>query len=472
MRRHVFGLLFISSTLLGAGCTPVDELGEAELAFGWPPPTPRPKLAHEEGQSTQLLDDAVGLKYVRYAGVDRHGRPLQSVAFVDNTLEVVDGAGVQLRGTALIGVSLWAEPHPTTTTTVYVPPRRTGQAVVATIYVPPPPKLKLTIQDVARSEEVDRENRTAQITNPKTGIKTTVEITRSYLYKVSVAERDASGAYQDKGLLCRSNPPNSWADSNGNAWTGWALAFPQIWEADGWLQYWGGDYDGKSGNTSDWNFAYKNPNGFVFGCMTGAAAKCARVGYWPGRARTAPNGKYLYAYDMTTVHQACVRVFRADYCQSDTRSYTRPGTPIAIFDNYGIREPVPETPEVVARARVIENVDTVLLDRIGARYGAAARQAYAARMTPPSHPSDRRFEAAWSARGPHCMSRTRWADLVPDTSCTWDFIESVPVFGECHSMEEASAKYSWSGLILFNRSDINELPENPFVVPTGGILAK
>jgi len=98
---------------------------------------------------------------------------------------------------------------------------------------------------------------------------------------------------------------------------------------------------------------------FTFGCTTGVVAKCYRWGYRP----------WVTGYgDLTTLHQICTRVARADYCGNGI-SHTRNGTLINVWDNL----PYP---------------------------GPIQAQGYT--------PLGMFFEAGWSTRGAVCLSHTRW----------------------------------------------------------------
>ena len=70
---------------------------------------------------------------------------------------------------------------------------------------------------------------------------------------------------------------------------------------------------------------------------------------------------------MWDLHQACVRVLRADYC-GDGQGHTRDGTPVDLYDRLGVQsgEPAPGM----------------------------------------------RFEAAWGPAGAVCVARSRLPDLV------------------------------------------------------------
>lgn len=70
-------------------------------------------------------------------------------------------------------------------------------------------------------------------------------------------------------------------------------------------------------------------NRITLSCLSGALAKCVRLGYKPWQTI---QGQSLKAY-----HQACVRMIRADYC-GDGTTHTRDGTQIDIYDRLGIQK--------------------------------------------------------------------------------------------------------------------------------------
>jgi ADYC domain len=98
------------------------------------------------------------------------------------------------------------------------------------------------------------------------------------------------------------------------------------------------------------------PSTFVLTCTSGAIGKCVRAGYRPWRGP-----------EMWDLHQACVRLFRADYC-GDGRGHTRDGTRIDLYDRLGVQEDEP---------------------------GPGMR-----------------FEAAWGPAGAACVARPRVPDLL------------------------------------------------------------
>ncbi|WP_224365484.1 ADYC domain-containing protein [Hyalangium versicolor] len=105
---------------------------------------------------------------------------------------------------------------------------------------------------------------------------------------------------------------------------------------------------------------------FTFACENGAIAKCIGWGYKPWGQK---EGQPLHE-----LHQACTRMARADYC-GDGRSHTREDTPIDMYDGLA----------VLTRAKV------------------------AAGGWEPALAS---FEAAWTAEGAWCLSRTRDGSAV------------------------------------------------------------
>ncbi len=68
---------------------------------------------------------------------------------------------------------------------------------------------------------------------------------------------------------------------------------------------------------------------FTFGCEGAAIAKCVLMGYRPWASFGGADGVAL--------HQACVRLIRADYC-GDGLSHTTNGRTINLYDGLGIQE--------------------------------------------------------------------------------------------------------------------------------------
>jgi hypothetical protein len=105
---------------------------------------------------------------------------------------------------------------------------------------------------------------------------------------------------------------------------------------------------------------------FTFACENGAIAKCVEWGYKPWATK---GGRSL-----AELHQACTRMARADYC-GDGRSHTREDNLIDMYDGLNVLTRATESSAAwdVKRAS---------------------------------------FEAAWSAEGATCMSRTRDGQAV------------------------------------------------------------
>jgi len=143
---------------------------------------------------------------------------------------------------------------------------------------------------------------------------------------------------------------------------------------------------------------------FTFGCTTGVIAKCYRWGYRP----------WLAGYgDLPTMHWACTRLARADYC-GDGVSHTRDGTWVNVWDDLTGPYPI---------------------------------QAHGA-----SHLHGMSFEAGWNTDGAVCLGRTRWKDdmksitrTCPDRRMSRSRAKKV-----CDTVEDARD----NGLVvlLFNES--------------------
>ncbi len=104
---------------------------------------------------------------------------------------------------------------------------------------------------------------------------------------------------------------------------------------------------------------------FSFGCVNAAIAKCALWGFKPWDTAYPETYSSSTKYrNISTSHQACQRLVRADYCGNGI-SHTRNGTPIDVYDALGIQNP----------------------DNIGGNT----------------------LEADWRPDGAHCIRHTRWA---------------------------------------------------------------
>ncbi len=118
-----------------------------------------------------------------------------------------------------------------------------------------------------------------------------------------------------------------------------------------------------------------DPEAFTFACDGYALEKCVALGYQPWLDVRECKKKSCPSIPMASLHQACTRAIRADYC-GDGVSYTDDGTLIDIADGYGIRTTSPGWP----------------------------------------------FEAAWNADGARCATRLRVS--ARGTPTCWNAIES------------------------------------------------
>jgi hypothetical protein len=76
---------------------------------------------------------------------------------------------------------------------------------------------------------------------------------------------------------------------------------------------------------------------FTIACRGAALAKCAEQGYKPFKTVQECNSSgNCQAVDGRALHQACVRMIRADYC-GDGTSHTVVGTEIDIYDAFGVK---------------------------------------------------------------------------------------------------------------------------------------
>ncbi|WP_437777829.1 ADYC domain-containing protein [Sorangium sp. So ce1097] len=91
-----------------------------------------------------------------------------------------------------------------------------------------------------------------------------------------------------------------------------------------------GTWDEVTGAHSD------DGSSFTFGCQGAAIGKCAEWGYHGGARQAECSGSVCEGRDLSYLHQACVRLVRADYC-GDGVPHTRIGTAIDIWDALGIQ---------------------------------------------------------------------------------------------------------------------------------------
>lgn len=75
---------------------------------------------------------------------------------------------------------------------------------------------------------------------------------------------------------------------------------------------------------------------FTLACRGAAIAQCVELGYAPWRRNpVCRSGEGCQS--LAALHQACVRLHRADYC-GDGRSWTKPGIFVNLYDGFGIQE--------------------------------------------------------------------------------------------------------------------------------------
>jgi len=79
---------------------------------------------------------------------------------------------------------------------------------------------------------------------------------------------------------------------------------------------------------------YSPANTITFGCTSGALGKCVRMGYKPW--------KIVDGQPLRDIHQACIRMVRADYC-GDGKGHTRNGTPIDVYNRLDLQNPTPDS---------------------------------------------------------------------------------------------------------------------------------
>jgi ADYC domain len=137
---------------------------------------------------------------------------------------------------------------------------------------------------------------------------------------------------------------------------------------------------------------------FIVACSSGAIGKCVRFGYKPWT--TSPDGRSMW-----DLHQACVRMIRADYC-GNGRANTRDGVRIEFYDRLGIQRPEP-----------------------------------AEGMS---------FEAAWGPDGAVCVAHPRLRELTTLDGLARDCPQRLA--GRLGAPCQEDAPASWPGAMLFNKS--------------------
>jgi hypothetical protein len=96
-----------------------------------------------------------------------------------------------------------------------------------------------------------------------------------------------------------------------------------------------GRWDYSAGTPTGGDFI-ADPAMFTFSCRTGVLAKCALIGYKPWASFQECDGSSCHVLPGRAYHQACTRMYRADYC-GNGRPHTTNGTLINIYDNVGVQ---------------------------------------------------------------------------------------------------------------------------------------
>lgn len=97
-----------------------------------------------------------------------------------------------------------------------------------------------------------------------------------------------------------------------------------------------GRYDQSVGTPTGGSFI-ADATQFSIACKGAALAKCAELGYKPFKTASECNSAgQCQTVSLAPLHQACVRMVRADYC-GDGVSHTYTGTEIDVFDTFRIK---------------------------------------------------------------------------------------------------------------------------------------
>src|SRR5262249_52163617 len=84
-----------------------------------------------------------------------------------------------------------------------------------------------------------------------------------------------------------------------------------------------------------------DPRRFTIACRGAALAKCTEASYkpWLTTQECDPLGD-CHEVSLANLHQACVRMIRADYC-GDGASHTVVGTEVDMYDAFGLKSEDP-----------------------------------------------------------------------------------------------------------------------------------
>jgi hypothetical protein len=81
-----------------------------------------------------------------------------------------------------------------------------------------------------------------------------------------------------------------------------------------------------------------SPSMFTFACVGSSLAKCVQLGYKPWKTVEECDGDgNCQDVALSDVHQACVRMLRADYC-GDGMSHTTNGIQVNLWDSFGVQK--------------------------------------------------------------------------------------------------------------------------------------
>ncbi|UQA59568.1 ADYC domain-containing protein [Polyangium aurulentum] len=93
------------------------------------------------------------------------------------------------------------------------------------------------------------------------------------------------------------------------------------------------DYTSGTDSGGDW---IDDATHFTFACVGAALGKCTQLGYKPWKSVQECSGSTCQTHSLRSLHQACTRLVRADYC-GDGTSHTEDGVSINLWDNSAIQ---------------------------------------------------------------------------------------------------------------------------------------
>jgi hypothetical protein len=130
-----------------------------------------------------------------------------------------------------------------------------------------------------------------------------------------------------------------------------------------------GRYDQSVGTPTGGSFI-ADATQFSLACKGSAVAKCAELGYKPFKTAKECNSLgQCHDVSLAPLHQACVRMVRADYC-GDGASHTYIGTEIDVFDTFRIKNEDPTVPGSIEAEWGVDGATCVLHTRwVSAMHG-------------------------------------------------------------------------------------------------------